>query len=186
MHIVVKVQGRLGSNLMMELAQRQISPIPVKNGMIIELPFFGDGQFEQLAALNGNGIPLLDVSEHGGKGDGSDIASIVCGMNGELLWPHTTMRNPRRCGDTARFSYNTLVMVTACDAGKQAVIRKCRPARQGTVVWVETEVIWAGSTDQLPAEHECFRAAVDAASAKSRCSGCNHVHYGKQRDRDEA
>jgi len=169
---------------MRDLAQREISPRIVRNGQIIQLSHVADGMFEWFSSLNG-GIPTVNCSEHGGRSQDGDLATVVCGPNGEELTPYFRRREAQPCSNTAQFSYPVLVTVTASASGSSIIIIQREARHVGAVAFIDSQTIWCGKADELPEEHECFRAAVEAACRKSRCSGCTHVHFAKQWEHDD-
>ena len=101
------------------LADQDIKARLIKGGVVVELPSYPTrhGMRYRIVEQTQASVLSIDVAEKGGLGDPSKRALVVCGFEGEPLFPYYRPRRVASCGESAYFSfpYRILTVTCTCD-----------------------------------------------------------------------
>lgn len=185
MKIIARIDGK-NQSLVAALIQRRIIIKLVKGGeVMIELPARMEGSwnnpdaYEVPAEVN-DATLFLDVAEDGGGMPYYSWATVVCGLSGEALRPYHVSSGDRLTRNAhAYFSVPNAVVTVTGFRDDYVTIEEYWIVRDGNIARIKSKKLWNGQLKALPELFSRFKAAAEAASAKSNCYHCRCVHFAE-------
>ena len=131
----------------------------------------------------------LDVEESRTR---ETLSTIICDLDGQKLLPvHKPKKVIRKEGSSlsafSSTSNESLVAITVNSDTSMIFIRKYKILIQRNLgpIKIVTPFLFKGKKEELPIKKEYTRYlnAIKAAIEKSKCKGCNHVHYALTKEK---